>query len=183
MLPEPERRWREYLSGYVAAAELTWGPERVRVASVHAIAQEVSDPAVTDGDHERIRRRAASRSWRNDLAAAALTPWVTGHRFIVGGDWNTAVLFDQTYPGGAEGGPGASAQFFDARAQQGWRHALRKFSDVEVRTYLDPASAPYELDHIFTDDQLHTRVSSCEVLAGPPAGELSDHAPLVADIT
>lgn len=57
-LPEPERRWLSYLSGYVATAEVLVERQRLFVASVHAIAKPVTDPAISEADHERIRRRA-----------------------------------------------------------------------------------------------------------------------------
>jgi exonuclease III len=180
-LPEPERRWLEYLSGYVATGNITLDAQSVAVASVHAIAMEVDAPSVLDTEHERIRRRVLRRAWHNDLAAAALAPWVEAGRFVVGGDWNNAILFDSNYPAGAEGGPGASTEFFAARTTHGWQHALRKFSDAEVRTYLDPKSAPYELDHLFTDAELHKRLTNCSVLDDKAITELSDHAPVVAE--
>lgn len=183
-LPAAEQRWLAYLSGYVSTAELVVGNERrLRVASVHAIANVVDNPALSEAEHEFVRRRALERAWHNDLAVAALKPWVSKGNFVVGGDWNNAVLFDTTYPSGAEGGPGASTEFFTSRLGHGWYHALRKFSPTEVRTYLDPKSAPYELDHIFTDSHLHERLNNCMVLDDPPVTELSDHAPIVADFT
>jgi exonuclease III len=180
-LPEPEARWLEYLSGYVARAQVDLGWTQLAVASVHAIAKEVTDPALSDSDHEIVRRRSLSRAWHNDLAAAALAGWVGTRPFIVGGDWNNALLFDATYPSGMEGEPGASAEFFTTRETGGWHHALRKFHPEAVRTYLDPASAAYELDHIFSHADVHSRLAACHVVADPSVATLSDHAPLVAD--
>ena len=135
------------------------------------------DVAVTDEDHRRIWRPALRRAWYNDAAAAALLPITEGTRFIVGGDWNTALLFDATMPQTAP----ASAQFFAARETAGWHHALRKFSPVEVRTYLDPRSVGYELDHIFTDARLFDALTDCHVLTDSTFAGLSDHAPVVAE--
>lgn len=182
-LPAAESRWLDYLSGYVAAAVVTVEGQEIAVASVHAVAKEVTDIALSDADHERVRRRALNRAWHNDLAVAALAPWVEGRPFIIGGDWNNALLFDTNYPLGAEGGPGASAEFFENRSAAGWHHALRKFHEEEVRTYLDTGSAPYELDHIFTDQSLHERLNSCEVLDQASTAGLSDHAPVVAEFS
>jgi hypothetical protein len=118
-LPVDERRWLDYLAGYVATASVTVEDGQIAVASVHALAKEVDCEAVTDADHQRIRREVLARAWPNDLAVAALTPWVHGHRSIVGGDWNNAKLFDTIYPSGAEGGPGASTEFFARRCATG----------------------------------------------------------------
>ena len=102
LLGDDERRWLAYLSGYMAAAHVTVEGHEITIASVHTVAKEVDDPAVTDTDHERIRRRALGRAWHNDLAVAAISPWIEGRLFIVGGDWNNALLFDTNYPEGAE---------------------------------------------------------------------------------
>lgn len=179
-LPDDERRWLGYLSGYVAAASV--GPDALRVASVHGVAKSVDDPSVTGADHERIRRSSLASAWHNDLAVAALTPWVEQRQFIIGGDWNNALLFDTNYPEGAEGGPGGSAEFFARMAANGWCHALRKYSPDEVRTYLDSASDAYELDHLFTDEALHQSLTDCRVMNEAALSGLSDHAMLIAEI-
>ena len=106
---------------------------------------------------------------------------MAGNRFIVGGDWNNAVLFDTIYPPATADGPGPSTEFFARRAESGWHHALRRFHPEELRTYLEPGAAPYELDHIFTDAELHSELVACDVLDGPVLTGLSDHAPLLAE--
>ena len=49
------------------------------VASVHAIAAVVTDATIT-AEHELIGRQGRLTAWHNDVAVAALTPWVTGFR-------------------------------------------------------------------------------------------------------
>ncbi len=41
---------------------------------------------------------------------------------------------------------------------------MRKFHAEEIRTYLEPKSAPYELDHVFTDAETSVGLVACEVL-------------------
>src|SRR4051794_17789646 len=53
-LPESEQRWLKYLSGYLAAATIDINGAEIRLASVHSIAKEVSDIAVTDDDHALV---------------------------------------------------------------------------------------------------------------------------------
>jgi exonuclease III len=180
-LPVSAQRWLAYLSGYVAAATVIVDGQEVRLASVHAIAKEVDADAVTPVDHEAVRRPLLAKAWHNDLAASALRPWVDGARFVVGGDWNNARLFDVVYPTGAEGAAGASADFFAIREQWGWSESLRKFQAEEVQTYLDSLSHPYELDHLFTDKVMDGRLIRCEVLNDTLVRELSDHAPVIAE--
>lgn len=180
-LPDDSRRWLGYLSGYVAAATVHVEDREVAVASVHAVAKPVDDPSVSENDHEQLRRRDATRAWHNDLVVGALSPWVQGSHFLIGGDWNDALLFDTNYPHGMAGGGGSSAAFFEARSAASWRHALRKFQADEVRTYLNPKSGPYELDHLFVDEALYDALTDCRVMDDLALLPLSDHAPLLAD--
>lgn len=103
-LPEAEGRWLDLLGAYVAVARLTLGGVEVRATSVHALAGDVTDEAVTNDEHLRIKRPSLERAWFNDLAAAALLPVVEGSRFVVGGDWNVARRFDVNYPAIAPAG-------------------------------------------------------------------------------
>ena len=58
---------------------------------------------------------------------------------------------------------------------------MREFNTDDVRTYLDPKSAPYELDHVFTDADTRTRLSACEVLNRPALVGLSDHSRVIVE--
>lgn len=167
-----------YFSGYLARARVRLpGAGPTQVASVHAIAAEVDNPVVTDADHAEMKRTSADKAWHCDVAAFSLQDWIRGP-FVVGGDWNTARLFDETYP---DKWPNAGREFFELLASWGWDESLRRFHPDEIRTYLDPASGPYELDHLFTDTGLGARLTSCEVLTLPALAGLSDHAAVIAD--
>ncbi len=154
----------------------TVGP--ICVASVHAIAREVDHPSVSDADHMRIKRSGCDRAWNNDLAASALHGWVGDSTFLVGGDWNTARHFDAAY---GRRWPNAGREFFDNAVRRGWCESLRKYHSDEIRTYLDAASAPYELDHLFTSPKLDSQLVKCDVDASANVAEMSDHAVVVAD--
>lgn len=176
-VPKREQRWHDFFAGYVSAATLTLEHGEVTVASVHALAGEVTNPAITPADHAATKRPSPRSTYYNDLAAAALRPLTTQTSFVIGGDWNISLLFDTAYPSVAP----ASAEFFAARASDGWHHALRKFEPREVRTYTDPKSGPYELDHLFTDPTLHSALTSCHVVSDEAFRLLSDHAPVLAE--
>lgn len=79
------------------------------------------------------------------------------------------------------GVPGASTEFFERRTAAGWLDAMRKFHAEEIRTYLEPKSAPYELDHVFTDAETSVGLVACEVLNNIVVAGLSDHAPVVVE--
>jgi exonuclease III len=178
-----ERRWLGHLSGCVAAATVNIdGDGEFAVAGVHALAERVDvGTAVTPADHERIRRTGVDRATYNDVLAAALEPWVTGRRFLVGGDWNDSPMFDTNYPNGVDEVAGSSTEFFERRKQAGWWDAMRKFHDGDVRTFLDPRSRPYELDRVFTDAETCRQLIGCHALDHVVFSGLSDHAPLVVE--
>jgi endonuclease/exonuclease/phosphatase family metal-dependent hydrolase len=175
----------EALSGYVALATVTTGTGTLLIASVHTPAKVLDDPSVTDDDHRRLVRTGGERAYFNDVVFAALDSLPRETGFIFAGDWNTARLFDAKYPdGGAEGGV-SSTEFFTRAAEHGWGEVMRGSYPEEVKTWLKPGQAPYQLDHVFADatnERLATaRVSVLYEINGRDAAEFSDHAPVIAD--
>lgn len=172
------RRLLDALGIYVAAGTVTIGGHQVTVASVHALADVVPDRKLSAEDHARLRRPSKDAARFNDLAAAALEG-VGAERFLFGGDWNTARAFDQTVPKEA---PGA-AEFFEGRERAGWRDAMRATHAEEVRTYNQPGSHPYELDHVFVDATTFGNVVAADPVSGFPADGLSDHLPVFVSLS
>jgi hypothetical protein len=177
--------WLTLLYDYVVVGEvdLPDGASAL-VASVHAVAQTVSDfllkgaprpvPAVfTEDDLVRIAQ-PGDVAWILDVAFHALARSFEGRRFIVGGDWNNARLFDE----GSVGEP-VAAMFFSRAESYGWMECHK---GPEQRTFLRPNTRPFQLDHLFADRATASKVTSCYAANGWPAEELSDHAPLVADL-
>lgn len=170
------------LYGYIATGRIVLGDEPVFVASVHAPPRAVEEdsPDIPNEDLEAMRleplgsKRRRAKVWYSDLAFEALDRYLTkGQRFLIGGDWNTARLFDNfsTYP------PTGTAFFVRAR-ERGWHDCHGE--ENEERTLLKPGTRPYQLDHMFCDRQAAKKLASCRVLGEPEIAELSDHAPLVA---
>jgi len=185
--PVPAERpgpWFEFLSGYLALATIATDIGQLLVASVHTPAKVVTDPCLSDADHGALCRPGVGRAWHNDLAFAAIEELPKEAGFIVGGDWNTARLFDTVYPEGAEGSPMAGAAFFTRATEHGWVETMRQKWPEEIPTYLKAGTAGYELDHLFTDAALAGRFEGCDVVSevdGVPAADVSDHAPVVAE--
>jgi exonuclease III len=170
--------WFEYFGGYLRLASIAVDNSQIVVVSVHGTARLVTAPGFSEDDQRAVARPALGQAWNNDLAAAAVRALVAHQdHFIIGGDWNTARLMD-TFP---HFGPPSAVEFFRTLSTWGWCESLRKFHSDEIKTYLDPNSAPYELDHMFTDTTLHGRLQRCDVLDYAVVSELSDHAPLIAD--
>lgn len=179
----PDTPWLEYLSGYVARAELpgllTGSP--LRIASVHASAKAVTDPVLSLSDHGALKRPGCEQAWHCDLVAAALRPWA-GTKFVIAGDWNTARLFDTTYPGQW---PDAGKDFFALLAGWEWDETARRLHPEEIATFRSQNEGPklgdYQLDHMFTDPYIAERLTAFDVHTDVLTEALSDHAPLVAD--
>jgi endonuclease/exonuclease/phosphatase family metal-dependent hydrolase len=151
---------------------------------VHAVAQTVSDfllknipqPAsdvFTEVDLARIAQ-PGDVAWILDVAFHALVRSFPGERFIVGGDWNNARLFDE-----GRSGEQVASMFFTRAESHGW---IECHKGPEERTFLRPNTRPFQLDHIFADSETASQVTRCFAANGWPAEELSDHAPLVADL-
>jgi endonuclease/exonuclease/phosphatase family metal-dependent hydrolase len=181
----PDTLWMEYLSGYVARAELP-GLLRglpLQVACVHASAKVVTDRVLSEADHAVLKRPGCDLAWHCDLVAAALHRW-SGPEFIIAGDWNTARLFDTTYPGRW---PDAGKDFFALLASWGWDETARRHHSDEIATFRSQNDGPklgeYQLDHMFTGPSLAGRLTAFDVHTDVFTDALSDHAPIVADFS
>jgi len=176
-LVTPSEPWFDYLWPYVVRGTvIVDGVGTVNVASVHADASKVDDPALTDADHALMRQPGSDRTWHCDMAAWALRDWVADS-FVVAGDWNTARQFTANYSGTSPDAPA----FFSALRSWGWDESMRQKHPNEVQTFFRAGNAAYQLDHLFTDASLADGLASCEVVDDPLVRELSDHAPIVAD--
>jgi hypothetical protein len=177
--------WLTLLYDYLVVGEIDLpSGETAIVASVHAVAKELSKflkeniaqpPAAvfTEADLVRIAQ-LSDVAWVLDVAFDALARLVEGQRFIVGGDWNNARLFDEGRPGEP-----VASMFFTRASDRGW---FECHQGDEEQTWLRPNNKPYQLDHIFTDSETARTVTACFAANGWPASELSDHAPLVTEL-
>lgn len=168
----------EVRSGRNRVAEITMADgTRTVVASVHPSAKVVSED--DEGFNEQWRRTSASEAWENDAIFWELATQFTGaHRpFLIGGDWNTARLFDINYPDDAPAGQ----DWFDRAAANSWCELHRRMHRYEQETYIEPTAGPYQLDHLFSDPALAARLTRCDVLDGDVLREISDHLPLIAE--
>lgn len=158
-------------------AEIMINGTRTVVSSVHPSARVAFEE---DKDlHERLRRPSVESAWDNDVVLGEFATHFTGaHRpFLIGGDWNTARLFDINYPADAPAGQ----EFFDRATAHSWCELHRRMHRYEQETYIEPTAGPYQLDHMFSDPALAARLTRCDVLDGDILREISDHLPLLAE--
>lgn len=169
---------KEALAGYVASAVIGLSSScSLSVTSVHAYPAAVKKQYLEDFPIESVKLPSESNVWPGDLIW-----WSTrflpseGGSFILGGDWNTSLLFDKVY------GPRGNAEFFARMRDTGWYTAMKKFHETEVQTYYSPGKGPYQLDHVFLTSDLYDGLKTAEVLPTPKVLSTSDHAPIVLEI-
>lgn len=114
--------------------------------------------------------------WAQDLFFVGIERFVSGHRFLVGGDWNNSRLFDQDRKPGQLP---VATMFFTRAKHAGWVdcHGHKN----EERSYLG-GKRPHQLDHLFCDTKTARRLVDSHVRLDWLTPELSDHAPLVTDL-
>jgi exonuclease III len=166
------------LAGYVATAAVELSPGRsLSVTSVHAYPAPVDARFLAGFSIDSVKCPAAAGVWPGDLVW-----WATrslpnaGDPIVLGGDWNTALRFDEVY------GPRGNAEFFARMSETGWCDAMKKFHDAEVQTYFSTGRGPYQLDHVFLTSDLFNSLQGADVAATPQVLGASDHAPIVLEI-
>ncbi|GEM_PF-1731094 len=175
-------RGLQILYDYVLAGQVRLPDGRdVLVATVHTPAKEVQeylsmrgfDAAGLPGiDDLRRPEHPKGRPYLNDLAFRCLQRQIAGRMFIIGGDWNTARAF------GDEG-----AAFFRRAEDVAWTDCHWVKNKMEVRTFLRKGSKPYQDDHLFCDRETGKSLLACRVIEEEWVGQLSDHAPLLAEFS
>lgn len=121
---------------------------------------------------EQIPRSSASAMWEIEPVVAEPRPVLNGARFVLGGDLNSARMFDT-------GDRGENARLFDNLHAQGYIDTRPRHSPEEVQTYFKKRTRPLQLDHVFADAATETSVRSWSVRreVAEQLG-LSDHAPI-----
>jgi endonuclease/exonuclease/phosphatase family metal-dependent hydrolase len=172
--------WLATVYDYVVVAEIDLGSTPAFVASVHAPAMPASEmldalgkPGEIDANALDAIRIEPDPSWSTDVIFHALNR-VKGGRFIIGGDWNCSRLFDR------DKNVPTNALFFSRAYASNWIELLGKVN--EERSFFRTGNLPYQLDHVFVDRKTERAVKSRSVWADASALEVSDHAPIVADI-
>ena len=107
--------------------------------------------------------------------ASTLSERTTGHRFVIGGDWNAARHWDTVHGGRA------SMKFFDGLAARGmvdchWTQHQKEVQSVWRRQDRNG----YQCDHVFVDATTAAAGGfDCEVInGGEPFRAWSDHDPI-----
>lgn len=121
-----------------------------------------------------IARCSDDALWQIDVAIYDLRNLLSGQRFIVGGDLNSALLFDQLR------GTDSNRRLLNNIAAAGLVDLRLRHFDAEQRTFFRDGNGPYQLDHVFSDRSTEPLVTSWRVATEVVTElRLSDHAPIM----
>lgn len=91
--------------------------------------------------------------------------------FILGGDLNASLQFDETYAD-------ESRIFFERLEAFGLTNCFEPFYDDYVQTFRHNTSeGEWQIDYVFISDNLTDNLESCEVLDNQHVRKYSDHNP------
>ena len=165
--------------GYLATGSLALpAGSPLIVGSVHTPIGPATAAELGERDPGSIRTPRYKVPYRRDLAYAIYRDRTRGQRFLVGGDWNIARLWDRHHAGSSE------VDFFHRAENDGWVDCYQRFHpEGEGRTWFRGDDPPYQNDHVFCDQETAARLVSCEIDAHPAKTLLlSDHAALVLEL-
>jgi exonuclease III len=112
-----------------------------------------------------------------DVAYATFRDRVSGHRFIVGGDWNVSPELWLLYHPGSH-----DADFFARAAGDGWVDCYRRDHKHEGQTWFRSGNLPYQFDHVFCDETTGEAMSFSRIDPHPAAClRVSDHARVIVE--
>lgn len=172
-----DHQWLSRMPGAAVLADIVINNVGVRVVSLHPRAEATVPGFTGDADLTGIKPPYHPHAFPIDLVHHDLMSLLTGRKFVVGGDLNSALRFDLV--AGRNSKAFGNADLFQKFRDTGWRDCHLQFHAGEQRTVFR-GDDNYMLDHIYVDDSLYRLLQSCDVLPYEGVSELSDHAPVRA---
>jgi endonuclease/exonuclease/phosphatase family metal-dependent hydrolase len=106
-----------------------------------------------------------------------LSPFLSGRRFVIGGDFNAARHWDVVYKNNTYG------WFFDALKERGFHDCYFGLHGKETQSFWGHnAKEPYQLDHFFIPKSEAASVRDCRIIDNLDTRRLSDHGPILLDL-
>lgn len=180
--PGPALANADLLGGQVTLVELEIDTANYVIASVHAETRRLDEAKLADREVVGLAASHTTRIYPTDLIRDALTQVTPRRRFIVGGDLNLSIRFDDLYTKGSDFY--GNVEWFQRVREAGWWNPHKKFHAGDQRTLFRPGKDEhFQIDHLFVDNRTWKNVSMCDVLDVPFLDELTDHAPLVMEVS
>ena len=172
-----EQPWLEKISGAVVVAQPN-NPDGIWIVNMHSHQASLSREIVSEMDELDVPHCHPTKIWEVEVATHFLKPILMGRQFVFGGDLNSGHLFDINYK------YSNNKIMFENFRQQGYIDLRLRHSEIEQQTYFKKNIGPYQLDHLFGDAVTANHTTRWEVLPHVARDlELSDHAPVVIEIT
>lgn len=176
-------RFLDELPGQVTLVEATRSQDSspMMIASIHADTKAVDPTSLDDKDLSGVGGSHTTKVFPIDLILKDLTSLTYRRRFLIGGDLNASVRFDDLYTPGSD--LYGNVEMFKKLREAGWWNCHRKFHAGDQRTLFRPGKPDewFQIDHVFTDRQSWRDLTACDVLDVPFLAEFTDHAPLVME--
>ena len=168
--------------GWILESEVTTGlGTTLRVVSVHSPAGRIPKERLQGAQVEGIKLPNNPRLWITEILWALLrdsdTPEETN--WVVGGDFNSSVLFDHPRDRG-------NGEIIRRMNALGLTDCLSHYRDGDVPTFRHSGgSITHQLDYCYVSAGLLERLRSARVLSHQevfgPTPKLSDHLPIVCE--
>jgi exonuclease III len=147
------------------------------LVSIHSNAYPLTAERLGARDLSGVKRCSPDQLWEIEAVANDLERLLEGQRFILGGDLNSSLLFDEV------NGSSMNQALFSNLSAAGFIDLRIRHFDAEQRTYFKEGRRPYQLDHVYADTQTESIVKSWTVEGEIAAvARLSDHAPVVVEL-
>jgi len=168
--------------GWILEAEVTTDSgTTLRVVSVHSPAIRICTETLQDADVAGIKLANNPNLWFTEILWALLRDSDTpeGTNWVVGGDFNSSVLFDIPRDRG-------NGEIISRLNALGLKDCLRYYSDRDVPTFRHSGgSITHQLDYCYVSSGLLERLRCARVLSRQevfsPTPKLSDHLPIVCE--
>lgn len=156
--PREQDVWLFELDGSVCIAEPTVNDGAVPwLISLHSNAYPMKPERLAGRDVAALRACKPGTVWEVEAAANDLEPILRGERFLVGGDLNSSLLFDTVNR------YAWNQRLFDNLRMAGFVDLRPRHFTEEQQTFFRAATRPYQLDHVFADEQTEATVTSWSV--------------------
>ena len=185
LAPGPELQHQVLLGGQVTVAEVSLPDADVDLllASIHADTRAVDAGLLVDEELDGVGGAHTTTIYPVDLIRHDLSALTPRRRFVLGGDLNVSIRFDDLYTKSSD--MYGNVEWFTKAREAGWWNAHRKFHTGDQRTLFRPGKPEerFQIDHLFSDRTTWRELTRCDVIQVPFLDELTDHAPLVLEWT
>jgi endonuclease/exonuclease/phosphatase family metal-dependent hydrolase len=171
----------DLLQGQVTMAEVSLDGKNFLFASIHAGTGQLASEDLAGLDLDGVGASHTSKIYPLDVILNQMKPATATRQFVVGGDLNASVRFDDLY--GPSSPMYGNVEWFSKARDAKWYNAHRKFHTGDHRTLFRPGKPDelFQIDHLFTDKTTWNQLQRCDVLDVPLLDELSDHAPILLE--